>query len=1168
MNLVGSEESELAIMNKSLQNVSLLLFVLFLVSCMSETAPPDPESEEYRAAVSDFFVSLAASQTDEALFAYNKMNDVVDRYPEEAAGWANLGVYAMRQGNFELASGQLARAREHSPGHADILYLSGLLESRVGDIDQAILYFRRGQEADPDHPRLLYALIMELERQDDRANAEEIQDLLVQLHTNNPGNLAALYELIRFAVKAEDGALLETSLDELSLHAARWPDDVRDQFQVVRNRAAESAYSELAIELTFFRNGLDELPAFQEDIREIRLAPNEIGYLITEFIWLPKPQVRAAEPDLQMTFEAGSAAELPDQASFALSVTLLEDLPPISIFMQNNRIYIDEETHLEFPGTVDENEQVSPHAVTEIDYNLDFLNDIAMAGEDGFRLFRQNTDQTFSDVTAEAGLSSEIYQRSYEGVWPADIDLDGDLDLILSSMDGGPVLLRNNSDGTFTPVELFDEVESVHDFLYADLNASGAPEAIFLDRNGTLYLYENNRSGQFTLLDEIPVPGSIKAFAVADINADSYFNLLLLLEEAAIHQLDYRPESGDWETGILVGHSGIEMAQESGRVRLLTADFDNNGRLDLLASGLDESILWLGDDSGAYHRLGQELPGRLYSVFDIDGDERMDLLGLEADNTPYQLLNSGTRNYNGFSIRARASGTEGDGRINSFGIGGQMEVRSGLLYQKQLINTPIVHFGLGEYEEAEMLRIIWPNGSVQAEFAELGMGSTIFNQQILKGSCPWLFAHDGHEMHFVTDILWRSPLGLRINAQETAGVAQTLDRVRIPGGMLNARDGLYDLRITAELWETHFFDYVELVAVDHPEGTEIYIDERFGFPVPDLSTQLMTTPRPVARVVVGEGEDVTETVRERDGTYLKSFTKSAWQGLAEEHTIEVELGDEAPTDRPLWLVASGWLRPTDSSINLSLSQGTIAPPRGLRIEVSDGEGGWIRLHDDYGFPAGKLKSILIDLTGVFPDPADRRIRMNTTSEIYWDSMEWAEGLPEDRFTEHTLEPETRELRFRGYSEWYRLDEVSPKLADYSMISGTAPRWRDLEGYHTRFGDVGELLDDIDDRYVIMNAGDELVLRFHEREAPPEGWTRSYVFVSDGWEKDGDYNTEASATVLPLPYHGMEEYDYRSDLSLYEDPVYRQHREDWARFHTRYITPMPFQYALMFDRPYY
>ena len=64
----------------------------------------------------------------------------------------------------------------------------------------------------------------------------------------------------------------------------------------------------------------------------------------------------------------------------------------------------------------------------------------------------------------------------------------------------------------------------------------------------------------------------------------------------------------------------------------------------------------------------------------------------------------------------------------------------------------------------------------------------------------------------------------------------------------------------------------------------------------------------------------------------------------------------------------------------------------------------------------------------------------------------------------------------------------------------------------------DLLTRVDDRYVIMNAGDELRLRFPQAPPPPEGFVRDFIVVADGWEKDGDYNTSFSRTVLPLPTH--------------------------------------------------
>ncbi len=120
------------------------------------------------------------------------------------------------------------------------------------------------------------------------------------------------------------------------------------------------------------------------------------------------------------------------------------------------------------------------------------------------------------------------------------------------------------------------------------------------------------------------------------------------------------------------------------------------------------------------------------------------------------------------------------------------------------------------------------------------------------------------------------------------------------------------------------------------------------------------------------------------------------------------------------------------------------------------------------------------------------------------------------------------------------------------------RWRDLVGYHTRFGNVNALLSEVDDRYVIMNAGDEMRLRFAEQPAPETGWRRDFVLIGDGWEKDGDYNTGFSQTVLPLPSHDRPAYgDAPAPGDLEDDPVYQRHRADWEEYHTRWVTPGAF-----------
>jgi hypothetical protein len=111
--------------------------------------------------------------------------------------------------------------------------------------------------------------------------------------------------------------------------------------------------------------------------------------------------------------------------------------------------------------------------------------------------------------------------------------------------------------------------------------------------------------------------------------------------------------------------------------------------------------------------------------------------------------------------------------------------------------------------------------------------------------------------------------------------------------------------------------------------------------------------------------------------------------------------------------------------------------------------------------------------------------------------------------------------------------------------------------------VLELVTATDDRYVIMNAGDEMALRFPAPPPPPDGWTRDFLLVGDGWVKDGDYNTGHSKTVRPLPYHGMGDYATPAG-PLEEDPAYQQHPGDWETYHTRYVTPRHYHHALSFD----
>lgn len=542
---------------------------------------------------------------------------------------------------------------------------------------------------------------------------------------------------------------------------------------------------------------------------------------------------------------------------------------------------------------------------------------------------------------------------------------------------------------------------------------------------------------------------------------------------------------------------------------------------------------------------------RAGAASDLDGDGRLDLIGIDKAGAPVVARNRGTRPYHYQIVRPKAATVLGDQRINSFGIGGQVEIRTGLHVQRMGISSPIVHIGLGEATRAEVARIFWPNGTIQSEFG-LTADATVAATQRLKGSCPWLFAWNGREMAFVTDLIWRSPLGLRVNAQATADIQATEDWVKVPGDRLVARDGAYDLRVTAELWETHFFDRLALAYVDHPEGTEVFVDERFAVPAPPLDLVATGPVQPFASVRDDRGHDVAAVVAVRDDRHLDFAGRGAYQGITRDHFVELELPDTAPRDGPLWLIGQGWVHPTDSSVNVAISQGAHAAPKSLSLLVADAQGRFRPVRADLGFPSGKDKTVRIDLTGLFASTGPQRLRLATNLEVFWDRLGWAAGQADMRPRMTLLPLRAADLRYRGYSVTEQPDASTPERPRY-RLAGTAPRWPDLEGYHTRWGDVLPLVTTTDDRYVIMNAGDELALRVDEAPPVPRGMVRDFVVIGDGWVKDGDFNTTFSRTVLPLPTHASGRYDRRPG-ALEADPVYQRHRADFEQYHTRYIWP--------------
>ena len=314
----------------------------------------------------------------------------------------------------------------------------------------------------------------------------------------------------------------------------------------------------------------------------------------------------------------------------------------------------------------------------------------------------------------------------------------------------------------------------------------------------------------------------------------------------------------------------------------------------------------------------------------------------------------------------------------------------------------------------------------------------------------------------------------------------------------------------------------------------------------------MSRPRPPRSATDELGNDLLPALRAQDDVYAATLVPARYQGLTQMHDLVLDFGRLAAMDS-VFLFLTGWIYPTDASINFALAQSAAIQVVPLQVQVKDAAGRWRTVIPDLGFPAGKNKTVIADLTEKFLS-ADTRVRVRTNMEIYWDRAFVAASASASPVTVTTLQPLAADLHYRGFSRMYRKGgRYGPEWFDYDVVS-REPRWAPIAGALTRYGDVLPLLDAADDMYVIFGPGDEIALQFDTTAAPPlrPGWTRDFVIYTDAWMKDADLNTASGGTVAPLPFHQMSRYPYAADEAYPADAAHRRYLETYNTRQVRAI----------------
>lgn len=1056
-------------------------------------------------------------------YEYRSAVETFRRALDSASGLAfarvNLAIALYYDNQLDEAAREAQAAADAQPAAAQPAYILGLIARAAGRSGEAVERFRRVLAIDPNDVGAKIQLGQILVS--DRQFAEAIP-LLEEAALSEPFNATAAYGLATALTRA--GRAVEGRA-------------AMARFQQLRDNPAAITYSTVYLGQGRYAEAMVST-GLESELTD-RSVPD------VEFVDATDTMLDAADASSNRALSTTLDGVVP---AVARGVTLADidgdgDLDVLFVSDRSIVVRRNERGRFGVPVTFG-TEGTTPVGVVAGDYDNDGRPDLFVPGVPINRLFHQESDGTFRDVTEQAlpgGAGSPARTAAF-----VDVDHDGDLDIVLGGLDGRIRLLRNDGNGRFT------DASSESRLAGADARAVGLVPTDFdndrdIDLLAVAYehapvLFSNLRDGTFRdVAADVGMPPAARYTAVAagDVNKDGATDFFLGRTGAAgLFVMSNR--SARFTTVAAPDATGAATAAQF-------VDYDNDGLLDLLVLTPAGPRLFrnVGDgwvDVSTRAMKDGPTPGDppvALAVGDLDGDGDADVLVRLASGRLRAWRNDGGSRHSSLRVNlvSRVS--------NRSGLGAKVELAAGSLRQKietssatPAIAPADVVFGLGFRERADVVRVLWPAGVLQAEVdlpAPASGPASVASLSITElnrkpSSCPFLFTWSGSAFEFVTDFMGGGEMGSWIGPGERS-VPDPEEYVRIPRGRLIPRDGRLEVRVTNELEEALFVDRLRLVAVAHPSGVDVYPTTGLRSPSErrPFSLHTVRAPHPPRRATDDRGRDVLDRVSALDWQAVDNFALEPIQGYAQEHALTLDLGT-APPGAPVQLLLTGWTDYAFSSDNVAAHQAGLVfvPPA---LQMRDERGRWQTVVPEIGLPTGRPQTIVVDLTALIRRRPARsvsspiEVRIVTTARVYWDQIlvDTSEPAP---FATKELDPIEAVLRWRGFSAETTPGNSPPPAYDYARVSTVNP-WKTMPGRYTRLGDVGPLLKTADDQFVISAPGDEITLAFDAAALPPlpAGWDRTFLLHADGFSKEMNLHSASPDRLEPLPFHGMSRYPY-------------------------------------------
>ncbi|HEX9793531.1 MAG TPA: CRTAC1 family protein [Planctomycetota bacterium] len=365
---------------------------------------------------------------------------------------------------------------------------------------------------------------------------------------------------------------------------------------------------------------------------------------------------------------------------------------------------------------------------------------VAAAEPGKHRLYRNLAGQGFADVALAAGVawSSPVVPDGFGSAW-GDYEGDGDLDLFVSgwrTTSEGNRLFQNQGDGTFADVTVaagvFEPIQKGFVPAFADMDEDGMLDLILIADEYTSRYWINQCDGTFRLLRPQPDGFGLllgMGIAIADYDADGILDFYATnIEQQTVGNMLW------WGQG---GHGYVEDAVRAGVWNAgwcwgaAATDFENDGWPDIVALNGWHGTGWENEAARLYSNRGDHTfddlalvgalvhtgQGRTPLRLDFDRDGREDLL-LISNDEPAALFRNVTPAA-GHWLRLRFD-TSAHAGLAPQGFGTRVRLRTGGRTLMRYLDgapsylgthEPALHFGLGAAARVDSLEVIWADGS-------------------------------------------------------------------------------------------------------------------------------------------------------------------------------------------------------------------------------------------------------------------------------------------------------------------------------------------------------------------------------------------------------------------------------------------------------------------------